>query len=209
MRTTRGLIATIIFLVIGVLIGGLIMYFGAKNMPGFFAQETETTHSKVVKAVQAEEQVVLMSQAIEGITESRRQAQLFGRNVPFTDRTSFIQYSYKAKLGLEGKEVTIDEVGQVGGEAEAAKYLITVPEFVFIGHSDEQFRTAVEDNGILSWTTDDIDAAALVTDILNDDRKQQSIDDNREFLEQQAESFYGAIVKSVDPEAEVEFAFAG
>jgi hypothetical protein len=82
------------------------------------------------------------------------------------------------------------------------------PEFVFIGHDDEDFQLVTENNGALSWLTPEIDQFELVNTILNDEAKDEYIKSNEELLRDQARDFYGGIVTSVDPDVEVQFRFA-
>ena len=143
---------------------------------------------------------MLLSLGIQGLAEKSSAGEVFGVRVPWTDRTQFVQYSYKAKLGIEGKDVRVTESGEHA-------YTVEIPQFIFIGHTDEEFKTAVEDNGVLSWTTQPLDAASTVSDVLSADKKREDINDNRELLQDQARSFYEGIIRGVDPEAQVTLEF--
>ncbi|MEL4358907.1 MULTISPECIES: hypothetical protein [unclassified Luteococcus] len=87
-------------------------------------------------------------------------------------------------------------------------YVITLPEFIFIGHDKEEFKLAVEKNGILSWVSPDVDTADLITEVLGADAQQEQISRNRQALEEQARAFYVGIVKGVQPDATVELRFS-
>lgn len=104
------------------------------------------------------------------------------------------------KLGIEGKDVRVTETGEHA-------YTVQIPDFIFIGHSDEEFKTAVENNGVLSWTPQPLDAASTVTDVLSADKKRKDINDNRELLQDQARNFYEGIIRGVDPDAQVTMEF--
>ena len=162
--------------------------------------ETESSNTKVIKAVEREEQVVLVSLGIEGLSEESASSTLWNWQVPGSERTQYIKYSYRAKLGIEGSQVRVEE-------ESPHHFRVEIPEFIFIGHSDENFETAVEDNGALSWITPDIDKAETITKILNEDKKKEDIADNRDVLQSQAKQFYTGIISGVDPEAEVDFSF--
>lgn len=165
-----------------------------------YTAPVESTNSQVINAVEREEQVVLLSLGIQGLTEKSSAGQVFGVKVLGTSRTQFVQYSYKAKLGIEGKDVRVTETGEHA-------YTVQIPDFIFIGHSDEEFKTAVENNGVLSWTTQPLDAASTVTDVLSADKKRKDINDNRELLQDQARNFYEGIIRGVDPDAQVTMEF--
>ncbi|MBK4138468.1 hypothetical protein GWO52_08675 [Corynebacterium macginleyi] len=162
--------------------------------------ETESSKTKVIKAVEREEQVVLVSLGMEGLSEKSANSKLWNWQVPGSQRTQYIKYSYRAKLGIEGSQVQVEEESPY-------HFRVQIPEFIFIGHSDENFETAVEDNGALSWITPDIDTVETSTKILNEDKKKEDIADNRDILQSQAKQFYTGIISGVDPEAEEDFSF--
>lgn len=156
---------------------------------------------QVVRSVKGEEQVILVTAGVGGIeTESDNQS-FFGLfDIPFSDRQVFIQYDLDAKFGIEGKDIKIVETGDKA-------YTITVPRFIYLGYSDPKFSVATESNGILSWTTPEIDKIAAVEDLLTDDVIASHIEDHRSLLEVQAETFYTRIVKGIEPEATLTFEF--
>lgn len=164
----------------------------------------ESHDTQVVHSLTREEQVVLLTLGIQGIRETRtEEARLFGLDqlrIPWSDRASFIQYEYKSKVGFEGGEVEIEQIGE-------KRYRITVPEFEFIGTSDPQLQVAVEDNGVLSWTTPPIDQLEVANEILNDEVKDEQIAENEDILRDQAESFYNGILQGIDPELTAEYVF--
>ena len=71
--------------------------------------ETESSNTKVIKAVEREEQVVLVSLGIEGLSEESANSKLWNWQVPGSERTQYIKYSYRAKLGIEGSQVRVEE----------------------------------------------------------------------------------------------------
>lgn len=174
--------------------------YAVRQSGDIYSAPVESKNTQVINAVQREEQIVLLSLGIQGLAEKSSAGEVFGVRVPWTDRTQFVQYSYKAKLGIEGKDVRVTETGEHA-------YTVEVPQFIFIGHTDEEFKTAVEDNGVLSWTTQPLDAASTVSDVLSSDKKREDINDNRELLQDQARSFYEGIIRGVDPEAHVTLEF--
>ncbi|MGV0350223.1 hypothetical protein ACUY2G_04740 [Corynebacterium guaraldiae] len=197
----RKLSTTLIALVVllSLACAGLGVY-AVRQPQEVYTAPVESTNSQVINAVEREEQVVLLSLGIQGLTEKSSAGQVFGVRVPWTGRTQFVQYSYKAKLGIEGKDVSVTETGE-------HSYTVHIPDFIFIGHTDEEFKTAVENNGVLSWTTQPLDAASTVSDVLSADKKRKDINDNRELLEDQARSFYEGIIRGVDSEAQVTMEF--
>ena len=187
------------------LIVGVALALGAMQfLPGLsaFRSTSESRNTQVINAIQREEQIVLLSLGIQGISERKEGRQFFGVDIPGANRAAFLQYNFKAKLGLEGADVQIEPVGE-------NMYRIALPAFKFIGHDDVNFRMAAEENGVLSWITPEIDTVETINQILNDEAQTQYVEDHREVLEDQAMAFYSGIIRSVDPDAEGVLDFAG
>ena len=86
-------------------------------------------------------------------------------------------------------------------------YLLSVPEFSFIGYDEPTFRVAVEDGGVLDWITPDIDQVEMVNKILNDDEQAEYVATYEEVLEDQTKVFYDGLITSIDPDAVTTFEF--
>jgi len=190
-------ISAAVGLVIGAVLGVL---FGQIFMNVVFRTDEQSRDSQVITAIVREEQVVLLSLGIQGLHDRDSSAAFWGFDIPWSERTSLLEYSFTAKLGIEGGDVTIEPTG---GDS----YRISIPDFIFIGHQNENFRMRLEDHGVLSWVTPAIDSAELINEILNDDAKREYIDSNRWILVDQAEAFYRGIVTSIDPKIVLEFEF--
>ncbi|MGD8214017.1 hypothetical protein [Aestuariimicrobium sp. Y1814] len=164
--------------------------------------ETEKNDTRIIESITRKEQVVLLSLGIQGIAEQTQTTKLFGKSIPGSSRAMFVQYNFHAKLGIEGKDVEIQQTGD-------DEYLVTIPEFIFIGHDKESFKLVTEDKGVLGFVTPEIDPVEMINGILNDDAKQQYVNTNREVLRDQAQAFYSGIILSIDPAVKVKFAFEG
>lgn len=193
----------IILLAVGLFGAGVVAAVGVSrvlpNLP-YFGTDSSSRNTQIVHAVTRTEQVSLMSLGIQGISSKNQKSTFQGIDIPGSERASFIQYSFSAKLGIEGKSVKIAQVA-------ASEYLVSVPKFVFIGHSDVDFRLVIESSGVVSWVTPKIDTVEMVNAILNDDSKDQYIIANSDILKDQAKSFYGGIVSSIDPSISLKFEF--
>lgn len=193
----------IILLAVGLFGAGVVAAVGVSrvlpNLP-YFGTDSSSRNTQIVHAVTRTEQVSLMSLGIQGISSKNQKSTFQGIDIPGSERASFIQYSFSAKLGIEGKSVKIAQVA-------ASEYLVSVPKFVFIGHSDVDFRLVIESSGVVSWVTPKIDTVEMVNAILNDGSKDQYIIANSEILKDQAKSFYGGIVSSIDPSISLKFEF--
>ncbi len=175
----------------------------ARSIPqwGVFESASSTTSTHIINAITREEQVVLLSLGIQGITEASDRSSLFGVDVPGSGRTTFLQYGFRAKLGFDASDVRIDKVSE-------SHLRVRVPAFIFIGHSDETFKLVAENNGALSWVTPEIDTVKMITTILDDDAQQEYISSNREILEDQARSFYEGVVRAIAPDIRLDVTFA-
>lgn len=195
-----------ILLVILVFVGGTgaAAAFGAVNVLAFgslFSSSSEQRNEQVVKSIERKEEVVLLQLGVEGITDEKTNGKIGPFDIPWTDRTLFLRYSFDAKLGIDGRSVTITPTGD-------GAFRVTIPAFIFIGVDNEKAEVAVEQNGALAWTQPEIDDQELRNDILDDAAKATHVRDNRELLESQAEAFYSGIIHAVDPDAVLEFEFA-
>jgi len=199
----KKLLRSVAIVLVSLLAGGATL-FGLQNVfQNFSPFQTKTTSSntQIINAIERKEQVVLLSLGIQGISERTAGSTFFGVDVPGTNRASFLQYNFNAKLGLEGKDVKIQRTGD-------NKYRLSLPAFMFIGHDNVSFKMAAENNGVLSWATPQIDPVETINQILNDSAKAQYVAANEEILTDQAKAFYTGIIRSVDPSAEVTFDFS-
>lgn len=194
-------IVTTIGVVGALALGGVAGATAVQTVPDMFGSQTEERNQQLVSSITRMEQVVLVSLGIQGIAEQTENSEVFGITVPGSTRTMFVQYSFNAKLGLDGEDVTIEQTSE-------DEFLITIPQFEFIGHSDEEFRLVTEDNGALSFVTPEIDPVDMINGILDNDAKLEYVAANEEILTTQAEAFYSGIVSSIDPELDVDFAYA-
>lgn len=190
-------------LAIGLLLGALVMFGAVRLAPVLLASgnNAESRTTQVVQSVTKKQEVVLLSLGIQGIAESTDKSKILGIDIPGSDRATFLQYNFSAKLGLDGESVRVVSTGE-------NSYRIVIPEFVFIGHDDESFRLVAEDNGVLSWVTPEVDTAEMISGILNDEAEAKYVDANIDILKDQAKVFYTGIISSIDPDVSLTFEFA-
>lgn len=183
--------------------GGVSALAAAQAFPGFqlFGAKSETHTTQIINAVTREQQVVLLSLAIQGIsTKEQGRTTFLGVEVPGTERAAFLEYRFKAKVGVDGKQVHIEQTGE-------KEYRVSIPRFVFIGHSDESFRVAAENNGVLSFASAPIDTTEMINTLLNDEAQRTYVTSNEELLRDQAKAFYTGIIAGIDPDITLEFRF--
>lgn len=192
----------VLIAVVLVLAGAFLGGFATKAFSASpLSSTSEARNEQIVRSITREQQVVLMALGIQGISEKTGRSTFFGVDIPGSERASFLLYSFDAKLGLEGKDVRI----RVG---DANSVVVSLPRFIFIGHDNHRFKVVAENNGALNWVTPENDPVEMINNILTDQAKVEYVDKNREFLQEQARSFYSGIITSIDPEASVQFEFA-
>lgn len=196
-KLLRGLV---LLLVLAVVAFGLFLLAGKAGWLSVVGIRSETNDSQVVQAIERTQEIALVSLNIEGITDRTDTAEIFGQSVPGTEEQVFVQYTFDAKLGIDGTEVDV-------AKTSAHAYRIVVPEYEFIGYDQPSFKVATEDGGLLSWVTPDIDKLEMVNEILDEDAQQQYLEKNQAVLEDQTQVFYDSLVTSIDPDAEVTYEF--
>lgn len=195
------LIVVPVLLIAAVVAAGVTGILKPSSFVALFGGGTSAQSSEVIKYVLPQQEVALASLRIEGLERSDSKGELLGIPVPAGDRTKYIVYSFDAKLGIDGSKVAIDA-------GEGHTYAVSIPTFIFIGHSNEHFEDAIDSNGILSVLAAEINETEMVNNILSDKKKDKYVANSLQTLKDQSEVFYGAIIKSVDPDANVTFTFA-
>lgn len=187
--------ALVLGVVCGLWLPGLLTGKGLSLNP--FSTASQSDNSRIVEAISREQNVELLRLNIQGIASKNVDAKLFDTVIPGTQRALYLQYSYAVKLGVDGSKVTVSRSGD-------HHYRVNVPEFIVLGHSDVRLKKAVEDNGVISLVTPEIDVADMAQKILSEDGERHHIAENAEALRKQTETFYGGIIRAIDPQASVE-----
>ena len=204
--STAGLSRVLAMVAVPLVVLGLIVAGAVYSVNKFFDKdpvtvEFETKITAVTRSLERQQKVVLLKLGIQGITEHNTKTKVWGMEIPGSGRTLFMQHTYDALLGVDGSLVTVTQTGENAIE-------VSIPEFIFIGYNNAEFKVVVEDNGAISFVTPEIDTATLITQVLDDKAKKQHIDTNLDLLRTQAETFYGSIIKGVDPNLQVTYKFA-
>lgn len=199
---TKGPKSTIISIVVIIITVAAISIATSVFIGGsdFWAVEEESNSSQVIRTLSKEEQVVLVNLGISEIYDTKKTTQIFGKDILGAGKAKYLHAEFDAKLGIDGKNVTI----KASGDNE---YKISIPEFIFIGHNNEKFEIVVEEKGLLSFLTPDIDETEMINEVLNSDAQKQYISNYQELLEESTKDFYGNIINSVEPEAKLTFVF--
>lgn len=191
-------------LLLGVLAGG--MFLGGQIAGGgwsLFSRDDDVTSRSnvVVESVTRVEELVLLNLAMQGIEIREAESGEFGVfKMPGTERKSMLVWKFDAKLGLDGRKVTVVE-------KEESSFLVTIPEFTFIGHEVYPFESVIEQNGALSWMTEPIEDTDMVNSVLGSEKMREYLEQYDAQLQEQARTFYTKLVFSIEPEAVLEFKF--
>lgn len=188
--------------ILAVIAGSALVSF---NVGKFFGA-TESRDTQVIRSIEGEEQVILVTAGMTDVQEEREDGLKFAIGdwdfftLPGSDRSVLVRYEYDAKFGIEGKDVKISQ-------SDDGSYLITIPKFVYLGYANPDLSVANEKNGLLSWTTPEIDTTEIFEELLSEQAVEQHIDGVRPVLEEQAKVFYSKIVEAIDPTITLAFAF--
>lgn len=166
-----------------------------------FGINSETSDSQVITAIERTQEVSLVSLGIQGLMEENKCQEAFGKCIPGSTETVFLQYNFDAKLGIDGANV---EVTKTGEDA----YLISIPKFRFIGYDEPTFKEATQDGGFLGFITEDIDRVEMVNKILDDEAQAEYVATNEGILKDQTKLFYDGLITSVAPDATTTFEFS-
>ena len=159
-------------------------------------QETLT-----IKSLTKEKQIVLVNLGMSEVFNEEKSSQLFGKNIVGTNRKKFMQATFDAKLGINGKDVNIESNGK-------NSYVITVPKFIFIGYNNPNFKLLDERNGVFSSFTSDISETDMINKVLNDKSKHKYVKKYDDLLKQSTKDFYRELAHSIDPDAKLSFKFS-
>lgn len=173
---------------------------------GKFLGGTEARDTQVIRSIKGEEQVILLTAGMTDVQEERGDGlklsigdiKLF--TLAGTERSMLVRFEYDAKFGIEGEDVQIVQTGD-------HSYRVTIPKFTYLGYANPDLSIANEKNGVLSWTTPEIDTTEVFEELLSEQAVNEHVDGFRPVLEEQAAFFYTRIVKAIDPAITLEFEF--
>ncbi|GAA1468884.1 hypothetical protein [Microbacterium thalassium] len=190
----------IVVLVVGALVAGLAV--GLLTPPwvaSALGPQTVVRNEQVVTSIERKEQPVLLQLGVQGISTAEGIPPAFFKDLPWLQKARLMQYSMKVKLGVDSVEIksTADH-----------EFLVTVPQFIWIGVDDLKIDRVFSDDGVLSAFTPQDSESEQFNEIVDDELKQQYLDDNLQLLRDQAEFYFTQLAKSIDPDAELTFEFA-
>lgn len=199
-RMPKFALSVALFFVAAVLVVGAFAVAKNAGWLSVLGIESTTNDSQVVNAIERTQEVSLLSLNLQGITDEKRNSKVFGKALPGTGEKVFLQYKFKAKLGIDGADVKIKETGE-------SAYLVSIPDFIFIGYDDPTFKVITEDSGVLSSLTPDIDRVQMINRVLGGNARKSYLTSNEETLRDQTKVFYNTLINSIDPAIVTTFEF--
>jgi hypothetical protein len=187
-----------------VLVGGALVAGVAAGLltPPWLASalgpQTPIRNEQVVTSIQKEEQSVLLTLGVQGISEAKGIPPAILKDFPLLQKARLMQYSMKAKLGVDA--VTIDAT-------DDHRFVVTVPGFIWIGQDNLKIDRVFGDDGVLSAFTEQDSETEQYNAIVADDLKQKYLEGNDDALRDQAEFYFTKLAKSIDRDAELTFVF--
>ena len=182
---------------------GMLLIIGSQSSKIFapiFETSQQSRETQVIRSLKQEKEISLLSLGIVDLYDEEVTQKVFNTEIIGTKKLKYIRAEFTAKLGIDGKKVTINKT-------KDNVYEIVIPKFIFIGHDNAEFEVAVTDNALLSFFTPEIDEVAMVNKILDRKAQEKYIDKYTDLLEESTKNFYNSIIKSVDETANLQYTF--
>lgn len=184
-------------LVISITLVGV--FFGKSKMFDVFEESNET---QVVTAMKKQKEVAVLGLSVTDIYDKSQATTFFGLDVPFSEKTSYLKGTFDAKLGFDGKQVKIKQ-----SKVDDNKYTIIIPSFVVVGISNPKFEVVDSKGEMLSFVTENIDTHDLANKAMSDKTLKKYIKMNKEWLEEQSQTYYEGLLRKIDSNIKLEFKF--
>ena len=180
----------IVIAALAIVVAGLIVFIILSNS-NFSLSDTkvEVNETQTITYLEKDKEIALVTLGIAEIIDETHSQIIFGFEVPWSNKQVFMKASYTAKLGIDGNEVEITQIGE-------NEYQIYIPKFIFIGYADPAFEHVVDNNGVLSFTTENIDQAGMITNMFSPENQEKYIEQYLPLLKESAEEFYNNLVPS-------------
>ncbi len=175
-------------------------FLGVSNSNSKGNQTTESY--SMVKYIEKVNQVVFLNVGIQKVDTISNVQKKFGWEIPYSEKKAIIILNYSAKLGIK-QPVSIQENGE-------NSFTIHIPKFEVIGvelDSKEPYTLYSKDNGILSYSTKDVDTAEAATKGLSNKQQKKYLNHYKESLQESAENYYNNLFQSVYPDCTLEFVY--
>ncbi|MCM0583121.1 phosphoribosylglycinamide synthetase [Weissella diestrammenae] len=188
----RSAVLTIIFLLLGLIIGFTVNTFLNGKNSGF--QTSQSSTATMVKNLEKVDQHVFLNVGIQDIETRQNNLKIPWTKigVPLTEKKAIIILNYDAKLGIK-KPVTINY------DEQNKKLAIMVPKFDVIGvdlDAKNPYQLYDSRGNILSATTKNVDTGRLVSQALSNDKQAHYLKTYTTMIQESARDYYTTLFTS-------------
>lgn len=165
-----------------------------------FETTTKTNETQTITYLEKNREIALVTLGISDIIDETNSQKIFGQEIPWSDKQTYIKATFEAKLGIDGRNVKIEKIND-------KEFEITIPKFIFIGYDEPVIEHVVDNNGVLSFVTEDVNQAEMVNKMFSKENKQKYIDQYANLLKESTEEFYNNLLPEFDKEVKLNFVY--
>ncbi|AWL26069.1 DUF4230 domain-containing protein [Streptococcus suis] len=166
------------------------------------SNQQEVSVHTAIESVEQVNELVFLNTAVQKIVTAKNYTVLFGQEMPFSEKSALLIIKYKAKFGIKSP-VSIEHLSE-------NRYKITLPAFEVIGlelDAEEPYTLYDKSGEILSFATEEIDTAQLITDEFQSAEQETFLADYQEDIKESAKNYYQNLFNAISPEIQLEFVF--
>jgi hypothetical protein len=197
MKAISTWIKLVLALLVVAVVALLIINFSGLSI---FGTSTKTNETQTITYLEKNKEIALVTLGIADIIDETNSKTIAGKKIPGSDKHTYIKASFEAKLGIDGKDVVITEIGE-------KEYEISIPRFIFIGYDDPKFEHVTNDNGVLSFITEDVDQMEMLNKMLDKEHQDEYISKYTDLLRESAEEFYNNLLPGFDKDVKLTFKY--
>ncbi|HEM3202068.1 TPA: DUF4230 domain-containing protein [Streptococcus suis 8830] len=176
--------------------------YGYIYISGERSSQQEVGVHTAIESVEQVNELVFLNTAVQKIVTARNYTVLFGQEMPFSEKSALLIIKYKAKFGIKSP-VSIEHLSE-------NRYKITLPAFKVIGlelDAEEPYTLYDKSGEILSFATEEIDTAQLITDEFQSAEQETFLADYQKDIKESAKTYYQNLFSAISPEIQLEFVF--
>ncbi|KXT77586.1 DUF4230 domain-containing protein [Streptococcus sp. DD13] len=148
-------------------------------------------------------EVVFLNTGIKEVVTDSNVSDIFGIQIPFTEKKVLVILNYKAKFGIKNAV-------EIQKEKEK-KYKVIIPKLEVIGvelAKDHPYELYDRQGELLSATTKDVDTGALAMQQLTNERQKAILENYKEDIKESAITYYTSLFQAIDPEIKISVEFS-
>ncbi|HFI0090735.1 TPA: DUF4230 domain-containing protein, partial [Streptococcus suis] len=159
--------------------------WGYGYISGEKSNQQEVSVHTAIQSVEQVNELVFLNTAVQKIVTAKNYTVLFGQELPFSEKSALLIIKYKAKFGIKSP-VSIEHLSE-------NRYKISLPAFEVIGlelDAEEPYTLYDKSGEILSFATEEIDTAQLITDEFQSAEQETFLADYQEDIKESAKNYY-------------------